>query len=265
MRATGSGAGCGPSWPHCQGVLVPALEGATRIEFIHRLASGLALVLVGLLALQVWRQLAIGHPARRGAVLAVGAIVGEALIGAFIVLFEWVGTNASVARAISVPLHLANTFLLLGALTFTLRAISGSTPQRPPPVFWWVAAGWIVVGATGAVTALADTLLPSSSVSASISAAASASEHFLARLRVAHPIVAVVVSLWAARIAGAQWETSKTARVVVGFVSLQLLVGALNVLLHAPIWLQLVHLAVADGLWIAWVWLGLGVKQPVHT
>ena len=45
VRATHSGAGCGRSWPTCQGQLVPELGGATTVEFTHRAASGLALAL----------------------------------------------------------------------------------------------------------------------------------------------------------------------------------------------------------------------------
>ena len=46
------------------------------------------------------------------------------------------------------------------------------------------------------------------------------------------------------------------ARVVAVVAAGQLAVGALNVMLLAPIWMQLVHLLVADVLWIALVLLG---------
>ncbi len=261
VRATGSGAGCGRSWPTCQGELVPPMAGATSVEFTHRAASGIALVLVAVLALVIWRRRPAGHPARRGAVVSVLAILGEALIGALIVLFEWVGTNVSVARAISVPLHLVNTLLLLGALTFTLRSLDGERYERPAALYWWVAAGLVLVAATGAVTALADTLLPSSSVGSSLESAIRTGEHFLTRLRVAHPVVAVVVGLTAASVAGRQRPISKAASIIFSLVALQLVVGSLNVWLKAPIALQLFHLLVADLLWIAWVWLSLDVSR----
>ena len=120
VRATGSGAGCGRSWPTCDGQIVPELEGATAIEYTHRLASGIALVLVVTLAIIVWSRVAKGGPARLGAGLSVVAIIGEALIGAMIVLAEWVADDSSVARAISVPLHLVNTLFLLAALALTI-------------------------------------------------------------------------------------------------------------------------------------------------
>ena len=130
VRATHSGAGCGRTWPTCGGELVPALEGATAVEFTHRVASGLALVLVAALAVKVLRSRAPGHPARRSVLWAGAAIIGEALIGAVIVLYEWVGRDDSLARVISVPLHLVNTLVLLAALTLTARFLGGGGTLR---------------------------------------------------------------------------------------------------------------------------------------
>ncbi|HSM45051.1 MAG TPA: COX15/CtaA family protein, partial [Acidimicrobiia bacterium] len=62
VRATGSGAGCGRSWPTCDGRVIPELEGATAIEFSHRAVSGVALILVFALAVLVWRNTASDHP-----------------------------------------------------------------------------------------------------------------------------------------------------------------------------------------------------------
>ena len=86
VRATGSGAGCGRSWPTCQGELIPDLEGATAVEFAHRMMSGVALILVIALVVRVLRTVNRGQSARVGAVLALVAIVGEAQVGAVAVL-----------------------------------------------------------------------------------------------------------------------------------------------------------------------------------
>ncbi|MDH3463911.1 MAG: COX15/CtaA family protein, partial [Acidimicrobiia bacterium] len=125
VRATGSGAGCGRSWPTCHGELVPELSGATAIEFTHRSASGVALVLVAVLGVWAWRSAPSGGQIRTGVKVAVAAIVGEALIGAMIVLAEWVADDASVARAVAVPLHLVNTLLLLAALSLIIFWLGG--------------------------------------------------------------------------------------------------------------------------------------------
>src|SRR5690606_33187512 len=100
VRATGSGAGCGRSWPTCQGQVLPALEGATAIEFTHRAVSGLALVAVAWMVVRVFRSSEKGDLVRMGAVAVGISIVIEALIGMVIVLAEWVADDVSIARAV---------------------------------------------------------------------------------------------------------------------------------------------------------------------
>jgi heme A synthase len=267
VRATGSGAGCGRSWPTCQGVLIPGLEGATAVEFAHRAVSGIALVLVIVLAVWVWRKTRSGSPARTGAVISVVAMVGEALIGAMIVLAEWVADDTSLARVIAVPLHLVNTLFLLAALTLTIFWLSGGGRldwgARPQVRRGVVIAGvaLVLIAATGAVTALADTLFPKTGGDFTDEA------HFLTGLRLIHPILAIVASIsgwWAASRSGLPrgWA-AKTMPVLVG---LMLLTGAVNVALGVPVVMQLVHLALADALWIAYVLLSaqlLSSSAPV--
>lgn len=267
VRATGSGAGCGRSWPSCKGTIVPELEGATAIEFTHRAASGVALLMVAALVWLVFRATARGHPARKGAAWAGVFIVIEALIGAVIVLAEWVADDASVARAVSVPIHLVSTFVLLGALVLTVFWLAGGgrlrlrQHRRLALPLLAIAAGMLLVGATGGVTALADTLFPKESFEVGGIFDAETSESFLTRLRAIHPFVAALVGLaaagWAAtRAWGAPGGAGRAARLVVTLVAVEIVLGAVNVLMLTPIWLSLVHLALADGLWLAWVWLG---------
>lgn len=263
VRATGSGAGCGPSWPTCQGEVVPELEGATAVEFTHRAASGVALVLVFSLALMVWRNTSAGNPARRGAMLSVLAIIGEALIGALIVLAEWVAEDASVARVVSVPLHLVNTFFLLTALTLTAYWLAGGgrldfkTRRNVVRLVYLGGVALVLIAATGAITALADTLFPKSA-----DADLSGTSHFLTDLRILHPVLAVVAAgagWWAAMRAGLTRSPSAVALPVL--VGLMLITGLVNIALGVPVWMQVVHLAVADALWIAFVLTAAGALQ----
>lgn len=262
VRATGSGAGCGRSWPTCHGEVVPALEGATVVEFTHRVTSGIALLLVAALVVAVFRGAPSGHPARTGAVLSGIALVGESLIGAAIVLFEWVGDDASVARVVTVPLHLVNTLVLLAGLTLTVFWTRGGGPIRVrgagagPLVAGGV--GMLLLGATGAVTALADTLFPKDAFS--VAGMTTTGEHFLTELRIIHPVLAVVIGVAAAAWAGRRvvplgGEARRAGLAVVALVAVQILAGAANVVLLTPVWMQIVHLALADLLWIAWVWM----------
>jgi cytochrome c oxidase assembly protein subunit 15/protoheme IX farnesyltransferase len=272
VRATGSGAGCGRSWPSCKGILVPELEGATAIEFTHRATSGIALVMVAVLVILVFRRGERGHPARIGAALSGIFIVIEALIGAVIVLAEWVADDSSVARAVSVPIHLVSTFVLLAALVLTVFWLGGGgrlrlrENRRQARPLLWIGVGMLLIGATGGVTALADTLFPKESFEVAGIFETESTEHFLTRLRAIHPVVALVVGLiaaWWARARGwnAPGGAGRAAKLVVGIVGVEVLLGFLNVVLLTPIWLSLVHLALADGLWMAWVWLGAELLQ----
>lgn len=263
VRATGSGAGCGPSWPTCEGEIVPELEGATAVEFTHRAVSGIALILVLVLALTVWRKTTKGHPARTGAVLSVVAIIGEALIGAMIVLAEWVAEDASVARALSVPLHLVNTLFLLAVLSLTIFWLGGGRRLdfgKDSTVTRWVVVGGValvVISASGAVTALADTLFPKVA-----GTDIAGEEHFLTRLRIVHPVLAVFAAAagwWAASRSEERRAGAATALPVL--VGLMLITGAVNIALGVPVWMQLVHLALADALWVAYVFTSAQALQ----
>lgn len=263
VRATGSGAGCGPSWPTCHGQVIPELEGATAIEFTHRGLSGIALVLVFALAVATWRRTERGHPTRKGAVLASVAIVGEALIGAMIVLAEWVADDASLARAVSVPLHLVNTLFLLAALALTIFWLSGGrrldfrADRQITRAVLIGGAALVLIAATGAITALADTLFPKGGVGD-----IATEEHFLTRLRIVHPILAIVASVigwWVASRSGR--GRGAAARSLPILVGLMLLTGLVNVALGVPVWMQLVHLALADALWVAYVFVSADALQ----
>src|SRR6185503_6073570 len=186
VRATGSGAGCGSHWPTCNGEVIPRPKTlATVIELTHRLTSGAVLVMV--LVELVW-ALAVfpkGHPARRGAVLSTFFMVNEALIGAALVLFEYVAHDKSVGRAVWMSIHLVNTFFLVAALTCTAYWGAGGARLRLRDqglVFALVIAGalgTLVVGVSGAITALGDTLFAAPSLARGLADDLSPAAHFL--------------------------------------------------------------------------------------
>jgi heme A synthase len=267
VRATGSGAGCGQHWPLCNGEIVPRAPGvATLIEFSHRLTSGLALVAIVALLVWTWRRSPAGHPARAGAALAMFFMITEAAVGAGLVLFRLVADNASFARAMFMAVHLVNTFLLLGCLTLTAWWLSGGAPLRVSGRGRRTAGvligcvGVIVASTSGAVAALGDTLFPSTSLGQALSADLSMASHVLLRLRVLHPVLAAAAALGlltgAPHLVGrGDVSAARAARAVRVFAATQIALGFLNVLLLAPVWLQLVHLLIADAIWIAFVLL----------
>ncbi|HEX9074469.1 MAG TPA: COX15/CtaA family protein [Anaerolineae bacterium] len=266
VRATGSGAGCGQHWPLCNGEIIPLAPGsAMLIEFSHRVTSGLTLLFVAILAIWAFRSFPKGSIVRTGAILAVVFTISEALVGAGLVLFQLVAQNASMERAFSVAVHLTNTFLLLAALTLTALWASGGKPIRLSdrgPSLWFIGLGLLgvlVLGVSGAVTALGDTLFPSSSLTEGLQQDFSPTAQFLTRLRVFHPFLAVGVGVYVILLARALSSLSTRLKVRPLAMALTLLVltqwiaGVLNIYLLAPVWMQLLHLFLADMVWIALV------------
>ncbi len=259
VRATGSGAGCGQSWPTCHGSLLPGMAALnTRIEYAHRAFSGMALLSVLALFIHVYRSFAKGSPERRVVNLSALAIIIESLLGAWLVLARLVEENSSVMRAISVPVHLVNTLFLLAALTASAWVLSEGQafPWRGPGRKKLLAAaiGLILLGATGAIAALADTLFPAESLHAGLVADLDESAHFLTRLRMVHPIVAVLMSGFLMTLAASIHEGApRHAKLIISLVLLQLCLGLANVLLLTPVAIQIAHLLVADLIWISLV------------
>ncbi|MDA8019383.1 MAG: COX15/CtaA family protein [Thermoanaerobaculia bacterium] len=267
VRATGSGAGCGSHWPTCNGEIIPrqpSLE--TLVEFSHRITSGLALLgVLGLLFL-AYRRFPKGHRARSAAVASTILIFTEAGIGAGLVLFELVADNESMARALFMGTHLGNTFLLLAAITLTCHWFGGAPAfrWRGDPLAKWAGAAVgaiMLVGISGAVAALGDTLYPAESLLHGLQQDLSPTSHVLIKLRVWHPVLAIVGGLVVLHLVAEirrakrpqpvrRWATAVNLLVIV-----QLAAGALNMVLLVPVWMQLVHLALADALWISLVLL----------
>lgn len=272
VRATGSGAGCGSHWPLCNGEIVPRAERvATVIEFSHRLTSGLALLLVVALLVAVFRSRPRGHAARRAAGWSMAFMVGEAAVGAMLVLFELVAANRSLARGLFMAVHLLNTFFLLGVLTLTAHFAGGGQAmrfrgrgpgrgrEREVWLFGLAVLLVLLTSVSGAVAALGDTLFPSQSLGEALAADLSATAHALIRLRVLHPFVAVASAaflVWLAAVvrrSGVGPAAGWWASAVMALAIFQTAFGGLNVLLLAPVWMQVGHLLLADAVWIALV------------
>ncbi|MEM9067320.1 MAG: COX15/CtaA family protein [Myxococcota bacterium] len=258
VRATLSGDGCGDHWPLCNGEVVPVAPAAeTLIELTHRITSGLAWI--GALAfVLVAQRLEPGlQRVRRGARWVLFFMTTEALVGAGLVLFRMVAENPDEARGYWAAAHLANTLLLLAASTLHVWYAYGGRRLTWTPRWMAVIAGWVLLGASGAIAALGDTLFPVNSLAEGFAQDLSPSSHVFLRLRTFHPLIAIAVTA-GTLFAGAKairGDTKNLALLVGALLIAQVGLGFLNVTLLAPIWLQLVHLALADTLWIALIWL----------
>ena len=273
VRATGSGAGCGSHWPLCNGDVVPlAPTASTIIEFVHRVTSGLVLVLAVGLVVMARRTFPAGHLARRWAWISLLFMVIEAAIGAGIVLLKLVEGNTSALRAGYVGGHLVNTLLLVAAMTTTIWT-ARSQPRvaertRAMSGFTVAMATMLVVAATGAIVALGDTLFPSASLAAGLAADLDPTAHFLIRLRVWHPVLAAAVSAYLFWIAWRHPDFAGDAQATPRQLVMILIVGqcglgVINLLLLAPLSLQMAHLLGSNLLWIALVWAWLHRQSEI--
>jgi cytochrome c oxidase assembly protein subunit 15 len=278
VRATGSGAGCGDHWPVCNGVVIPREPTvATLIEFTHRVTSGLAMVLAVVLCVWGLRGHAKGHPVRRASVLALVLMLTEAAVGAGLVLLKYVEHNQSIGRAFWMAAHLINTFLLIGAQALTAWWAGGRSrlvfrgQGLAGALVVAAVSGVMLLGVSGAIAALGDTLFPATSLAEGLRQDLSETAHVLVRLRVLHPMIAVVMGAVVVAVASLlarlrpSAEVKRGARLVGVLYAVQLCAGLINLVLLAPVWMQLVHLLLADLVWIALVRLcaaGLAQDAP---
>lgn len=275
VRASASGAGCGSHWPLCNGEVVPrAPRLETIIEFAHRATSGLALFAV--LGLVIWSAVSFPsrHRVRRAAMVSLIFIVVEALLGAGLVLLQLVAQDASSGRAFYLSLHLVNTLFLLAALAltawFSRKPLETARAGRRSVVIAGTLPMAILVSVTGAIAALGDTLFPASSLVEGMRQDAAATASFLVRLRVVHPILAVFAAAYFASVAitvmrsKPQGALARIALFVLVVTLAQLGAGAINLALLAPIGMQMLHLFLADLVWISLVLLAVEAGERLQ-
>jgi len=234
------------------------------------MTGGSTFLVIGLL---VWtfRGTVRGQAARVLAVASMLLLLNEAFLGALLVKLGYVTGNQSMGRVVVLSIHLSNTLLLLAALTLTARLLGTGQIWRELGVrggkkLWAFVglAATIVVGVSGSLAALGDTLFPASSLRAAFAQDFAAGSPWLLRLRGVHPASAVVAAgfvIWLvgqARRAGA----GRLAGLVLAFLGFQFALGVADVLLLAPVWMQILHLLGADLYWVALVALAAVVVWP---
>ena len=284
LRASKSGDGCGQHWLTCHGEIIPsAPEMKTVIEFSHRITSGLDGIIV--LALVIWafliwrsRKLKNAKTVFKTAVVSLIFVITEALVGAGLVLTGNTAESLTAARPFWMAGHLINTFILLAFLSLTAWFASGGKPfsfkARPRTLFLLLLAivGILFVGISGSVAALSSMIFPSESLTEGLAKDFSAASHILLRLRVSHPILSIAVGVylivlanWLKAKARENLSISRWANALMILVLIQFASGAVTLLTLAPIVMQIVHLALADAVWIAFVLLSASVLAEENS
>ncbi len=258
VRSTGSGNGCGDHWPLCNGTLVQHWQTlANVIEFAHRASVGVGVILLVALAVFTWRGTPSRHFARLFAGISLLLTLNEGLLGALLVVLHHTGTDQSPMRAFWLSLHLANTLLLLAALALTAHFLGRAearmrgTIQLYQPGFTLLGLlATLCVGVSGSLAALGDTLYPARSLAEAFAQDFSPHASWLLRVRWMHPTLSAVAAVWIGFLLVRSWrESPSLARGAAGLLALQFVLGAADVLLLAPTWLQVTHLLGADLLW----------------
>ncbi len=136
---TGSGEGCGRSWPLCHGQFIPEFAVATLIELSHRAVTGVEGVLIvaltaGVLAL--WRQ----HlEIRVLAPLMLGSLLLQAGMGAWAVLYPQV--PAVLATHFGISLVAFASVFLTASFIYEVDRIDLLRDREIPPRARWAVWG----------------------------------------------------------------------------------------------------------------------------
>ena len=285
VRITHSGDGCGRSWPLCYGDIIPVGAATeTMIEFSHRLLS-LGVLIIGV---WMWRKARRVRDENRGVyVFSVAAFVFliiESLFGAALVVFALTGDNDSVLRAVVNAAHMVNAMLLMstlvGAVVYARGAAQWPVRLRAQRLLTGTLAlafvGMLVVMFFGKIAAMGNTIFPeaSESLAAGLAADFNPESHWMIRIRILHPIIAVGVGIYLFISLGFGWwlkpvrEARPLAQALFGVYVAQLAIGTVNWALLAPAALQLIHLGMAV---VAFVLLSamslvmLGSDAPLRT
>lgn len=274
LRASKSGDGCGQFWLTCNGELIPsAPQFKTVIEFSHRMTTAVdgivMLVLLGW-ALLVWRS---GPTTQTRQILyatfgSVIFVITEAAVGAGLVLTGNTAEAVTDTRPLWAIGHLVNTFILLTFLTLTAwfatreRRLGTMPNSRTVLLIALAVVGLLLVGASGSLAALSNMLFPSQSISEGIAKDFSESSDLILRLRLSHPVLSILTSVYLIFISG--WlkalvpddaNTAWWSKVVSVLVMVQVAFGGATLLTLGPIVMQLGHLLLADLVWISFVLL----------
>ncbi len=277
LRASKSGDGCGQHWLTCHGEVIPSAPALkTVIEFSHRVTSSLdGLLLIALLvwAFVIWKR-SRSESSKRILKMAAGSLVFvviEGLLGAGLVLTGNTAENLTPERPFWMAAHLVNTLILLTFLTLTARYASGGRPLKFSAEKKYLAAiligfaAILLVGITGSIAALSHMIFPSGTIAESMAKDFSPTSNILLRLRLLHPITAILTSVfllfltgWLTKESGKEKSVVRWSNVLSILVLVQIGFGSLTLLTLAPIVMQLGHLFFVDAIWISYVLFAAG-------
>jgi cytochrome c oxidase assembly protein subunit 15 len=149
VTSTGSGEGCGQSWPMCQGRVFPPLESEPIIEWSHRLVTGIEGFLLLGVAIGGWLARRRFPAVRLLIPLMIGALLLQSGMGAWAV--------RSPQSSTVMAFHFGISLIALASVYLTMRVLSGaplSDDREVPLAFrrmaWAALIGCYLVAYLGA-------------------------------------------------------------------------------------------------------------------
>ncbi len=261
VRATGSGMGCSTSWPDCSGRLIPDFRNHhVAIEFTHRAIAGVVMILIGLLAIQAWKN---RH--------RIPQLVAPT-VGAFLLVLFQAGLGAVVVKLHleneSVVLHLGAAMSLLALLVYILGltavtegadpgATDTATSKRAmaaaASVFLLLLAGSYVSGYPGAGRAFSDWPLMGGELIPNLAVEENAIHFFHRALAAVVGAILVVTLIPVLRNKSTNRTAARAAHVALGLFAVEVLIGALNVWTELNAAAVTAHLIVGASIWASLV------------
>lgn len=279
LRAAGLGDGCGENWPLCTGEKNPVKGSfATLIESTHRISTTLVGLFAIIMVVWAFRYFAKGHPAKKMAVGFLVMTLFEGLVGRHLVVKGLVTDKDTVERAMWMMAHVVSIFLLLGFNVGAALSTSGIRPiqfRNQGVVGWLLGLGFFgtfLLGVSGAISAFGHQVRPDVE---GLSERLQTGAFWASKLAIAHPIGSASIGLFMFLMCGLIQHlrpdpfVKNACRTVIGLLALQMGVGLLNIFMSAPIFMQMIHLVLADLNWISLVVLataalGVGI-EPVES
>jgi len=250
VRVTNSGMGC-KGWPLCSGQVGPISHFHPLMEHSHRFLVSIVTVLTLVLAFLTRRAGALARHVRGPALMSVGVIAVQIVLGAITVL-----TNNA---PITVALHLLVATLFLAVVTMTAVASfiepdrSWSLLHRPGRLAWVALGGFYLVVISGSIVVNAGAQSVCTSWPACFSSPATMG---LVVIQLVHRSMVLVGSLLVVAFLVSVWRKKGTDPVernlslcAIALLAAQIVVGALSALYSSHSEFADVHLALASALW----------------
>ena len=257
VRISHSGDGCGQSWPSCQGkyLMDSGEQEKTWIEWIHRATSGLFGIMVILLVLLSFLKFPPKSLVRKISLFMLFFTISEALIGARLVLAGLTGSNTSLARVLTMNIHLLNSLLLTSSIFICWRVSLGKQfslskafekKKSIPLAFICI---FFLIAFFGSFSSLASSLFPSHSLLEGMFLDFNPQSHWLIRLRLLHPLLALLFGggflfYYLLRFVIHPQSKPILNKGILIFLCITLFSGIMNLLLLSPTFLKLTHLLI---------------------